>query len=83
MPAHQDEPRKRHRSFYMRSDDADRLAAIADDLHYETRRPRYEVFGALVHVADRHQAEIREQLTRDHDQETRSEASPGKDGGPR
>jgi hypothetical protein len=53
----------RHRSFYMRSDVADRLAAVVDDLHYATRRPRHEVLAALVDVTLGHRAEIEARLT--------------------
>ena len=54
----------RHRSFYMRTDVADRLAAVVDDLHYATRRPRHEVLAALVGVTLEHRAEIEARLTR-------------------
>jgi hypothetical protein len=54
----------RHRSFYMRSDVADRLAAVVDDLHFSTRRPRHEVLAALVDVTLRHRSEIEARLTR-------------------
>jgi hypothetical protein len=57
-------PTMRHRSFYMRSDVADRLAAVVDDLHYVTRRPRHEVLAALVGVSLDHLAEIKARLTR-------------------
>jgi hypothetical protein len=53
----------RHRSFYMRSDVADRLAAVVDDLHFATRRPRHEVLAALVDVTLGHRAEIEARLT--------------------
>ena len=52
----------RHRSFYMRSDVADRLAAVVDDLHFATRRPRHEVLAALVGVSLDHLAEIKARL---------------------
>ena len=54
----------RHRSFYMRSDVADRLAAVVDDLHFATRRPRHEVLAALVDVTLDHRAEIEARLAR-------------------
>jgi hypothetical protein len=53
----------RHRSFYMRSDVADRLAGALDDLHYATRRPRHEILAALVDVTLGHRAEIEARLT--------------------
>ncbi len=53
----------RHRSFYMRSDVAERLAAAVDDLHFATRRPRHEVLAALVGVSLEHRAEIEARLT--------------------
>jgi hypothetical protein len=56
-------PPMRHRSFYMRSDVADRLAAVVDDLHYATRRPRHEVLAALVDVTLGHRSEIEARLT--------------------
>jgi hypothetical protein len=56
-------PPMRHRSFYMRSDVADRLAAVVDDLHFSTRRPRHEVLAALVDVTLGHRAEIEARLT--------------------
>jgi hypothetical protein len=56
-------PPMRHRSFYMRSDVADRLAAVVDDLHYATRRPRHEVLAALVDVTVCHRTEIEARLT--------------------
>ena len=54
----------RHRSFYMRSDVADSLASVVDDLHFATRRPRHEVLAALVGVSVEHRAEIEARLTR-------------------
>ena len=57
-------PPMRHRSFYMRSDVADRLAAVVDDLHFATRRPRHEVLAALVDVTIGHRAEIEARLAR-------------------
>jgi len=54
----------RHRSFYMRSDVAERLAAVVDDLHFATRRPRHEVLAALVDVTLGHRAEIEARLAR-------------------
>jgi hypothetical protein len=54
----------RRRSFYMRSDVADRLAAVLDDLHFSTRRPRHEVLAALVDVTLGHRLEIEARLTR-------------------
>ncbi len=56
------QPSMRHRSFYMRSDVADRLAAAVDDLHYSARRPRHEVLAALVDVVLDHRAEIEARL---------------------
>jgi hypothetical protein len=53
----------RHRSFYMRSDVADRLAQVVDDLHFSTRRPRHEVLAALVDVTLGHRSEIEARLT--------------------
>jgi len=63
-PAVPQPPPMRHRSFYMRSDVADRLAAVVDDLHFATRRPRHEVLAALVDVTLGHRAEIEARLAR-------------------
>jgi len=38
------------------------LAAVIDDLHYSTRRPRHEVLAAVVDVSVSHRAEIEAQL---------------------
>ncbi len=54
----------RHRSFYMRSDVADRLAAAVDDLHSPARRPRLEGLAARVDVGLDHRAEIEARLAR-------------------
>ena len=58
-PQHSDPPRMLHRSFYMRSDDETRLAALVEDLHHQTRRPRHEVLAAVVHTTRQHRAEMR------------------------
>jgi hypothetical protein len=63
-PAPAGPPPMRRRSFYMRSDVADRLAAVLDDLHFSTRRPRHEVLAALVDVTLGHRPEIEARLTR-------------------
>jgi hypothetical protein len=57
-------PEMRHRSWYMRADVADQLAAVVDDVHFVTRRPRHEVLAALVDVALEHRGEIEARLTR-------------------
>ena len=62
--AQQDRPPMRHRSFYMRTDDADGLAALVEDLHHTYRQPRYEVLSAALHVLRAHRTEIIENLTR-------------------
>jgi hypothetical protein len=56
-------PAMAHRSWYMRADVADRLAAVIDDLHFTTRRPRYEVLAAVVDVTVTHRAEIEARLS--------------------
>jgi hypothetical protein len=53
----------RHRSWYLAADVADRLAAVVDDIHHVTRRPKHEVLSAAVAVAVEHQAEILARLT--------------------
>jgi hypothetical protein len=60
----QDRPQMTHRSFYMRTDDVEGLAALVDDLHHTYRQPRYEVFSAALHVLRAHRTEIIENLTR-------------------
>jgi len=41
---------------------ADALAAVVEDLHFDTRRPKHEVLRALVEVALEHQGEARARL---------------------
>lgn len=50
--------RMSHRSWYLAADAAERLAAVVDELHHVTRRPKHEVLSAAVAVAVEHQAEI-------------------------
>ena len=57
-------PPMARRSWYLPQADADRLASLVNDLHFLTRRPRYEVLAALVGVIVDHRAEIEERLTR-------------------
>ena len=54
----------RKRSFYMRTDDVDWLAAMVEDLHHTYRQPIYEVLSAAVHVLHAHRTEIIENLIR-------------------
>lgn len=54
-----------HRSWYLRADVAERLAAAVTDLHFTTRQPRHEVLAAVIEVALGHRAEIEAQLARD------------------
>lgn len=53
------------RSWYLPADVADRLAAVVDDLHYATRRPKHEVLAAALGVAVDHRADILARLTGD------------------
>jgi hypothetical protein len=53
----------RHGSWYLSADAADRLAAVVDELHWTTRRPKHEVLSAAVAVAVEHQADILALLT--------------------
>jgi hypothetical protein len=46
------------RSWYMPKASAERLAALVDDVHFATRLPKHLIMGALVHVVDRHRAEV-------------------------
>jgi len=39
------------RSWYMPRASAEALAALVEDLHYETRRPKHEVLAAVVAAA--------------------------------
>lgn len=56
-------PAKSHRSWYLDSAVADSLAAMVDDIHYRTRRPKHEVLSATVTVALEHQDAIEARLT--------------------
>ncbi len=46
------------RSWYLPADVADHLAAVVDDIHFTTRRPKHEVIAAAVAVALEHQDDI-------------------------
>ncbi len=46
------------RSWYMPKASAERLAALVDDVHFETRLPKHVIMGALVNVIDRHRDEV-------------------------
>jgi hypothetical protein len=52
------------RSWYLPRADADRLAELVDDLHFTTRRPRYEVLAAVVGVIVEHRGEIQARLAK-------------------
>lgn len=52
------------RSWYLPAETADRLAAVVNDIHYRTRRPKHEVLSAVAAVALDHQPEILDRLTR-------------------
>lgn len=60
-----DQPPMARRSWYLPQADADRLAQLVDDLHFMTRRPRYEVLAAVVGVIVDHRPEIEARLKRD------------------
>ncbi len=51
-----------HRSWYLPADVAERLAAVVDDIHYSTRRPKHEVLAAALSVAMEHQDDIMTKL---------------------
>jgi hypothetical protein len=53
------------RSWYISTALADRLAAVVDDIHFSTRRPKHEVLGAAVAFALEHQADIVARLAED------------------
>jgi hypothetical protein len=53
------------RSWYVPVDAADRLAAVVDDIHYATRRPKHEVLAAALGVAVDHRADILARLAAD------------------
>lgn len=50
------------RSWYMAKQTADALAAVVEDLHYATRKPKHVVLSELVAVALEHQAEVERRL---------------------
>jgi hypothetical protein len=60
--AHEAPPVMRRRSWYLPADVSDRLAAVVDELHYATRRPKHAVLAELVGVAVDHRAEIEARL---------------------
>jgi hypothetical protein len=51
-------PRTKHSSWRLPADVADRLAAVVDDIHFATRRPKQAIHAAVVAVALEHQPEI-------------------------
>lgn len=51
-------PAKSHRSWYLDTRVADRLAEMVDDIHHRTRKPKHEVLAAAVTVALEHQDAI-------------------------
>lgn len=55
-------PPMAHRSWYLAADVAERLAAVVDDIHFATRRPKHEVLGAAVAVALEHRDDIEARL---------------------
>jgi hypothetical protein len=57
-----DEPGRARRSWYMTTASADELAGLVDDLHHETRVPRYAVLAEIVAVAVEHQEQVRARL---------------------
>jgi len=50
------------RSWYMAKQTADALAAVVEDLHFATRKPKHVVLSELVAVALEHQAEVERRL---------------------
>ena len=56
------EPAMVRRSWYLARGTADGLAAVVDDLHHETRKPRHEVLAAIVATALGHLDEARGKL---------------------
>jgi hypothetical protein len=57
-------PQMQTRSWYISADIADQLAAVVDDIHWRTRRPKHEVLAAALGVAIEHQTEIVDRLAR-------------------
>ena len=55
-------PRKKHSSWYLPADAAERLAGLVDELHHTTRQDKNVVLGAAVAVALDHADEIRARL---------------------
>ena len=50
------------RSWYMPRANAEALAALIEDLHYETRRPKHEVLAAVVAAALGQKEAVRQRL---------------------
>lgn len=50
------------RSWYMAKQTADALAAVVEDLHYATRKPKHVVLSELVAVALEQRAEVERRL---------------------
>ncbi len=55
--------RMRKRSWYLPSDVNDRLAAVVDDIHHATRRPKHEVLAAVIEAGVGHSADIMARFT--------------------
>jgi hypothetical protein len=49
---------KRRRSWYLPQEVGDQLAAMVEEIHFTTRRPKHEVLAAVVAVAVEHQADV-------------------------
>lgn len=50
------------RSWYMPKASADALAALVDELHWETRQPKQAVLAALIEVAVQHRDQVAKKL---------------------
>ncbi len=50
------------RSWYMPKASADALAALVEELHWETRQPKQAVLAALVEVAVQHRDQVAKKL---------------------
>ena len=59
----QQPPAMAHRSWYLARDLADTFAAVVDELHFRTRRPKHEVIGALLSTALENREAVEERLT--------------------
>jgi hypothetical protein len=51
-------PPMQRRSWYIPQDVGDQLAAMVDEIHFATKRPKHEVLAAALALAVEHQADV-------------------------